>query len=139
MSHSKPSPAPDLLIHNLSEVATPRGTSPRLGPKQAEVERLGGVEVLCRDGKIAFVGTPAARATAFGELPGAQTLDARQGTLIPGFVDPHTHLPWAGTREEEFAARLQGKTYQEISAAGKGIYSRPLYALPRKTFSLPTR
>src|SRR6185369_13858220 len=45
------------------------------------------------------------------------------GTLIPGFVDPHTHLPWAGSREEEFVARLAGKTYQEIAAAGGGILS----------------
>jgi imidazolonepropionase len=45
------------------------------------------------------------------------------GTLVAGFVDPHTHLPWAGSREEEFAMRLAGSTYQEIAAAGGGILS----------------
>jgi imidazolonepropionase len=42
---------------------------------------------------------------------------------VPGFVDPHTHLPWAGSREEELVRRLAGATYQEIAAAGGGILS----------------
>jgi imidazolonepropionase len=113
----------DLLLHNLSEVATPEGSSPRRGADQRCVRRLRGAEVLCRDGRIAFVGSPEERRLAFGELPGAERLDGRGGTVIPGFVDPHTHLPWAGSREEEFAARLAGKTYQEIAAAGGGILS----------------
>lgn len=114
---------PDLLIHNLSEVATPEGASPRRGDDQRRVLRLRNAEVLCRDGRIAFVGTPEERHRAFGDLPDAERLDGRGGTLVPGFVDPHTHLPWAGSREEEFAARLAGKTYQEIAAAGGGILS----------------
>src|SRR5947199_2782543 len=112
---------PDLLIHDLAEVATPEGTSPRRGADQRRVSRVRGAEVLCRDGRIAFVGDPQERRRRFGELPEAERLDGRGGTLIPGFVDPHTHLPWAGTREEEFAARLAGRTYQEIAAAGGGI------------------
>jgi imidazolonepropionase len=115
--------APDLLIHNLSEVATPEGSSPLRGADQRRVRRIRGAEVLCRDGRIAFVGDPEERRRLFGDLDGAERLDGRGGTLIPGFVDPHTHLPWAGTREEEFAARLAGKTYQEIAAAGGGILS----------------
>lgn len=112
-----------LLIHNLSEVATPEGTSPLRGAGQRRVRRIRGAEVLCRDGRIAFVGSPEERRRSFGELPEAERLDGRGGTLIPGFVDPHTHLPWAGSREEEFAARLAGRTYQEIAAAGGGILS----------------
>jgi imidazolonepropionase len=111
----------DLLIHNLAEVATPMGTSPRRGADQRRVSRLRGAEVLCRDGRIAFVGDPEERHRLFGELPAAERLDGQGGTLIPGFVDPHTHLPWAGTREEEFVARLAGTSYQEIAAAGGGI------------------
>jgi len=112
-----------LLIHNLAEVATPRGSTPRRGAEQGQVYRLRGAEVLCQDGRIIFVGPPEERLRLWGELPEAARLDGRGGTLIPGFVDPHTHLPWAGTREEEFAARLAGKTYQEIAAAGGGILS----------------
>ena len=110
-----------LLIHNLAEVATPEGTTPRRGGEQGRVRRLRGAEVVCAAGRIAFVGTPEERRRRFGEMPDAERLDGRGGTLIPGFVDPHTHLPWAGTREEEFAARLAGRTYQEIAAAGGGI------------------
>jgi imidazolonepropionase len=42
---------------------------------------------------------------------------------MPGFVDPHTHLVWAGDRAAEFEMRLQGKSYMEIMAAGGGIQS----------------
>lgn len=113
----------DLLIHNLAEVATPLGSTPRRGDEQRRVSRAKGAEVLCRDGRIVFVGSAGERRRQFGELPDAERLDGRGGTLIPGFVDPHTHLPWAGTREEEFVARLAGTTYQEIAAAGGGILS----------------
>jgi imidazolonepropionase len=112
-----------LVIHNLAEVATPHGHSSRIGPKQGQIERLPGAEVVCRDGRIAFVGPPERREKALGPLPDAAHLDGRGGTLVPGFVDPHTHLPWAGTRENEFSMRLQGKSYQEIAAAGGGILS----------------
>src|SRR5687768_14820248 len=113
----------ELLLHNLSEVATPEGTVPLRGADQRRVRRIRGAEVLCRDGRIIFVGSPEERVRSFGELPDAERLDGRGGTVIPGFVDPHTHLPWAGSREEEFAARLAGRTYQEIAAAGGGILS----------------
>lgn len=113
-----------LLIHNLSEVSTPEGSTPRRGPEQGRIRRLRGAEVVCDDdGRISFVGSPEERLRVLGELQEAERLDGGGGTLIPGFVDPHTHLPWAGTREEEFAARLAGKTYQEIAAAGGGILS----------------
>lgn len=111
-----------LLIHNLSEVATPEGSTPRRGAEQGRVRRLRNAEVVCDDaGRIAFAGSAEDRLRRLGELPEAERLDGRGGTLIPGFVDPHTHLPWAGTREEEFVARLAGTTYQEIAAAGGGI------------------
>jgi imidazolonepropionase len=111
----------ELLIDNLGEVATPLGTTPRAGAEQGKVRRLAGAEVLCRDGRIVFVGDPAERRRRLGELPAAERLDGGGGTLIPGLVDCHTHLPWAGSREEEFAQRLAGKTYLEIAASGGGI------------------
>ncbi|HEX2252125.1 MAG TPA: imidazolonepropionase [Thermoanaerobaculia bacterium] len=113
----------DLLITDLAEVATPLGTTSRRGAEQGRVERWRGVEVLCREGRVAFVGPEDERRERFGELPEAGRLDGQGGTLVPGFVDPHTHLPWAGSREEEFARRLAGATYQEIAAAGGGILS----------------
>jgi len=113
----------ELLITGLSEVATPRGSTPLAGSGQGAVERLAGAEVYCRDGRIAFVGTAEERRRQLGELAGAERLDGGGGTLVPGFVDCHTHLPWAGSREGELVMRLQGKSYLEIAAAGGGILS----------------
>lgn len=113
----------DLLITGLSEVATARGSRPLAGRRQGDVERLEGVEVACSDGRIVFVGEPRERRRRLGEMTSAERLDGGGGTLVPGFVDAHTHLPWAGSREREFAMRLAGKTYLEIAAAGGGILS----------------
>ncbi len=109
----------DLWIHDLAEVATALGREPVAGPAQGRVERLAGLDVLCRDGAIAAVGPP--REVAALAAPDAGRLHGVGGTLIPGLVDPHTHLPWAGSREHEFAQRLSGRSYQEIAASGGGI------------------
>ncbi len=53
--------------------------------------------------------------------PDANAIDATGKTVLPGFVDSHTHLLFAGSREDEFERRLQGATYQQIAAAGGGI------------------
>ena len=116
----------DLLIENLAEIATPLGSTPRRGADQAAVARLrdgSGVEILCRDGRLAFVGSRSERERLCGELADVPRLDGRRGTAVPGFVDGHTHLPWAGSREDEFVQRLAGRSYQEIAAAGGGILS----------------
>jgi imidazolonepropionase len=113
----------DLLITNISEVATPLGNGPLAGAEQGRVHRLDNAEILCRDGKIEFVGTKEERERQHGELESAERLDAADRAMVPGFVDPHTHLPWCGSREDEFVQRLAGVSYQEISAGGGGILS----------------
>lgn len=113
----------ELLITNLSEVASPVGREPLTGTDQGKVRRISGVEVLCRDAEIVGIGSSQELEKEAGSMDSVQRLDARGGTLIPGFVDPHTHLPWAGSREEEFSQRLAGKTYMEIAAEGGGILS----------------
>jgi imidazolonepropionase len=113
----------DLLIVGISELATPLGTRPRSG---ADLGRLSIVEdaaVACFDGRIVWVGPRGDVDQAVRTEPGTQTLDARGGTLLPGFVDAHTHLPFAGWREHEFDERLRGATYSEIAARGGGILS----------------
>jgi imidazolonepropionase-like amidohydrolase len=113
----------ELLITGLAEVATPRGSRALAGPEQGAVRRIAEGEILVRDGRIAFVGPRAERVARFGELAETPRLPGGGGTAVPGFVDAHTHLPWAGSREEEFLARLAGRSYQEIAAAGGGILS----------------
>jgi imidazolonepropionase len=74
--------------------------------------------IYLENGRIAWIGptnkTP--------PLPaGVEVIDATGKVVTPGLVDSHTHLIFAGTRENEFEQRLQGKTYQEIAAQGGGI------------------
>lgn len=54
-------------------------------------------------------------------IPNSKTINAKGCIVLPGFVDCHTHLVFAGLRESEFAMRLEGKTYKEILSAGGGI------------------
>src|SRR5881397_2779499 len=74
--------------------------------------------IVIRDGRIAYIGPDRRTGIAITE-----EFDARRATAIPGFVDSHTHLPWAGFRESEFNRRLQGETYEQIAASGGGIAS----------------
>jgi len=119
---SAPHP-PDLLIENLAELATPLGTTSRRGAEQGAIRRITDAEILCRDGAIAFAGPRAERERRFGALDGVLRLDGARGTATPGFVDAHTHLPWAGSREDELFRRLAGESYQAIAAGGGGILS----------------
>jgi imidazolonepropionase len=76
--------------------------------------------VLVRGETIEAVGSMADLESRF---PDESRLDAGGMAVLPGLVDPHTHLVWAGDRAAEFEMRLQGKTYMEILAAGGGILS----------------
>ena len=75
--------------------------------------------VAAADGRIAYVG-PAASAPAF---PGAEVIDCEGRWITPGLIDCHTHLVHGGNRAGEFAARLEGASYEEIARAGGGIVS----------------
>ena len=79
--------------------------------------------VASRNGRIVFVGPEAAFDAAVQATPDAVFVDGGGGTVLPGFVDPHTHLVFAGDRREELRRRLAGATYAEIAAAGGGILS----------------
>ena len=108
-----------LLIHSASQVLTLAG-----GPQRGrELGRLSIIEdgaVLIEGETIAAVGCSAELLAAYPKTP---QLNAGGRAMLPGFVDPHTHLIWAGDRAAEFELRLQGKTYLEILAAGGGILS----------------
>ncbi len=74
-----------------------------------------------RRGKIVWVGPTSELLNTVRPMAFSKLIDAYGKTVMPGFVDPHTHLVFAGSRENEFAMRIQGNTYQEIAAAGGGI------------------
>jgi imidazolonepropionase len=109
----------DLLVHSAAQLLTLAG-----GPQRgARLGTLGLIEdgaVAIRAGRIVAVGpTPQVRA----QVQAAAELDARGRVVLPGFVDPHTHVVWAGDRAAEYEQRLAGATYMEIMAAGGGIMS----------------
>jgi len=71
-------------------------------------------------GLVTLVGTTE---EVLAQTEAEEMLDASNRVVMPGFVDPHTHLVFAGSREDEFESRLRGTTYMEIMAAGGGIMS----------------
>jgi len=113
----------DLVVRGASELLTCAGPIPRAGAAQSEIGLLPRGAVAARDGVLVFVGPEGDLERQVRPLPGAAIVAARGGTVLPGFCDPHTHLPFAGTRAEEFHARVAGATYQDIAAAGGGILS----------------
>jgi imidazolonepropionase len=76
-----------------------------------------------RRGKIVWVGPSGDLLTSVRPMAFSRLIDAYGKTVMPGLVDPHTHLVFGGTRETEFATRIQGRTYLEIAAAGGGIHA----------------
>jgi imidazolonepropionase len=111
----------DLIIAGCRQLLTCGGAIPK---RKAELRDVGVIEnawIASHQGRIVYIG-PEEGAKAEVKL-------SREGTRIdggglvglPGFIDSHTHLPFAGSREEEFALRIKGYTYQQLAEAGMGI------------------
>jgi len=109
-----------LLIRNLSQIATPTGRTARRGRAMRDISVLEGAVLVIQNGRFAYVGAERDKPP---ELVIDEDFDAGGATAVPGFVDTHTHLPFAGSRESEFNRRLQGETYEDIAASGGGIAS----------------
>lgn len=114
---------PDLLIIHAAELVTiaGKGSRPVTGSGLTDLGIIKDGAVAVSGGRIAAAGTT----DAIGRLwrPGSQTtvIDAAGRTVIPGLVDPHTHLVYGGSREDEFSQKLQGVSYLDILAGGGGI------------------
>jgi imidazolonepropionase len=106
-----------MLIHSASQLVTLAG-GPRRGTDAEDLAIIENGALLMRDERIVEVGESRA---LLEKYPQEERLNAAGRVVMPGLVDPHTHLVWAGDRAVEFEARLQGKTYMEIMAAGGGI------------------
>ncbi len=103
------------LLRGASEVVTPRpAVKPHFGDAMGVVDRRANTDILIEGDKIIKVAKHI-------EAPGAEVIDVAGKVVVPGFVDPHTHLVWAGSREHELEWKLKGKSYQEILADGGGI------------------
>lgn len=112
-----------LLIRDAKTVYTCAGRAPKCGHDQADARPVSDASILAVDGTITFVGRAAD--VPLSGLAGAdlQEVDAKGCAVVPGFVDPHTHVVFGGDRREELRRRLAGATYAEIAAEGGGILS----------------
>jgi imidazolonepropionase len=113
----------DFIIRRARRLYTCAGPAPRRGRSQRIASPIEDGAVASLHGRIVFVGTTAACAAAVEATADATILDAAGADVVPGFVDPHTHLLWGGDRREELRERLGGATYAEIAARGGGILS----------------
>jgi imidazolonepropionase len=122
----------DLLVAGAAELATPRGSRPCGGQDLARVQVVERGAVAVRGERIVAIGS---EAELLATCSPARVLDAAGGTIVPGFVDAHTHPVFAATREREFELRTLGRSYLEIARAGGGILSsvRAVRAASRET------
>ena len=113
------------MIEHAAELATPLGKKAKQGSGMKDLLVIPDGSVIWKDDTILFVGTTKkAHAWIEQSLPAGRAIkriDASGKTVIPGYVDPHTHFVFGGYRDNEFNMRLQGASYMEIMEAGGGI------------------
>jgi len=105
----------DIVIRNASELLTMAG-GVKAGRRMREPGIITGADIAVRDGRITAVG----RSLPF---KGETEIDATGKVVMPGFVDTHTHLVFAGSRESELEMKIEGLSYMEILRQGGGILS----------------
>ena len=111
----------DLVVLHARQLLTCAGPAPKRGPAQADAGAVDDGALAVRDGRIVYAGPTANLPPDFR---GSLVVDLRgQHSLVPGFVDAHTHAVFAGDRRTELRQRLAGASYAEIAAAGGGIVS----------------
>jgi len=112
----------DLLVLSAAELITaPPGSEPLRGPDLDRPLVLTDHAIAVVGGRVAMLGPTAQVAARYPEREAAHVIDASGRLVAPGFVDAHTHLPFAGTREMEFEARSRGERYESIAEKGGGI------------------
>lgn len=110
-----------VFIHNIQTlygIIDDRNVTKKSGSEMGVLSSIHNAYVLIENGIIASYGV----FTSDAQIPaGAEVIDAQGGLVLPTFVDSHTHIVFAKSREEEFEMRIKGKSYEEIAAAGGGI------------------
>jgi imidazolonepropionase len=110
-----------LAVLHASQLVTLAGPKrARVGAELSEIEIIRDGGLLIRDGRIELVGSSSEIEKKAGD---AEVIDARGKVVLPGFVDAHTHLVFAGSRLDDFERRARGETYEQIAKAGGGIWS----------------
>lgn len=108
----------DLLISGITQLATPVGAGPKFGTQMREVSVIKNAVMAITGDRFTWAGPEA-------DWSGTASRTVHLGgrAVVPGLVDPHTHAVWAGDRLHDFEARTSGVTYEQILAAGGGIWS----------------
>ncbi len=105
----------DVLIKNANELITLRGSNkPRIKNQMSQLSIIKNGSIAIKDGLIFDIGKNL-------RYKSDKIIDANKKTVMPGFVDPHTHLVFAGAREFELDMKLKGQTYMDILKKGGGI------------------
>ena len=118
-----PQPATFALL-NARQVVTCAGPAPRSGSAQGDAGCIEGGALACFEDRVVYAGPAATLAAAVAGTPQARFIDLHgRYSIVPGFVDGHTHAAYAGDRRAELRRRLAGASYAEIAAAGGGIVS----------------
>ncbi|KKK98207.1 hypothetical protein LCGC14_2645050, partial [marine sediment metagenome] len=114
---------PDMVIFHANELVTMNTVygAPRIGENMLDLAIINDGALAIKDDRIIFVGTTDELTSKFSLGKVVTKINASQKLVTPGFVDPHTHLIFEGTREEELSKKLIGKSYLEILNEGGGI------------------
>ncbi|MGP8078226.1 MAG: imidazolonepropionase [Thermoplasmata archaeon] len=114
----------DLVVRDIAEAATlATGPVPRAGAAMSELGRIPDAALAADAGTVVWVGRERDLVRSVRRRSGARTVSGEGGTLVPGFVDAHTHLLFAGDRARELPLKVAGATYTEIARRGGGLYS----------------
>ncbi len=110
-----------LAVLHASQLVTLAGPQqPRVGSDMSDLAIIHDGGMLITDGKIDIVGSSD---RIERNASNAEIIDAGGRVVLPGFVDAHTHLVFAGNRLDDFVRRARGETYEQIAKAGGGIWS----------------
>ena len=118
-----------LLLTNIGQLLTLKHPAGKEQPRRKSdlgcLSVINDAGILIREGTIAAVGREKAITSALSteDLPNLQSFDCKQGVVLPGFIDSHTHPVFTGPRLIDFEKRINGSTYDEIARAGGGIRS----------------
>ncbi|MEL7568668.1 MAG: imidazolonepropionase, partial [Dehalobacterium sp.] len=112
---------PDLLIKNIGLLATPQGNSSLAGLAQREIQYIKNAYILISGQDILEIGADHQLAGQNISRDNITSIDAQGSLVTPGLVDAHTHLVFAGWRQQELALKLKGVPYLEILKMGGGI------------------